>query len=287
MQEEFTSFDIGAIVASIALFAGYHIHLYIVKPQCFGGQVPFAINMKNADMWIMKHKEMSESPTILLAIQTLRNTMMAAVFIGGNAINFAYDLGNNYSDLKDKPLRVRSLVIMTLMFASFLCWANVIRLCSVLGYLIGTMQYSEKLRMQALERERQLAESKGASTETSPPPSPLDETQHGTELDGFTDTSSASNTATKRKNKSTGHEYKHVFSIDKEQCSPEDIPNIFEEGSKMMKLVTVYFSFGFRLMFVSIPFAFYSAGPIALVISSVCMFLFLHSYDHARHHTVK
>ena len=97
------------------------------------GKFPSAI-------WIMKHKEMSKSSTILLAIQTLRNTMMAAVFFGGNAINFAYEQANEYSTLKERLLQVRSLVIMTLMFSSFLCWVNVIRLCSVLGYLIGTMQ---------------------------------------------------------------------------------------------------------------------------------------------------
>lgn len=39
-------------------------------------------------------------------------------------------------------------------------------------------------------------------------------------------------------------------------------------------------SLGFRFLFVSIPFAFYSLGPTALVVSTALMVVFLYSWDH-------
>lgn len=305
MAGELTNYDIGAITASLALFVGYHINLYLMKPQCFGGKIPFAINMKNADIWIQKHREMSDSPTAVLAIQTLRNTTMAAVFIGGNALNFALDLGNDYTDLKDRQLQVRSLIIMALMFSSFFCWANVIRCCSTLGYLIGTMQYSEKLRREAAERDvHQTHESDkdvAEHTENTEQAKTADEVA-GMELSDVAvrraDNAGKAPVVSRRthnytpftfasKHSHSYNQHKKVFSIRTDTCAADDIPDIFEEGSMIMKLITVYFSFGFRLMFVAIPFAFYTAGPLALLISSACLFLFLQSYDHVRHHTVK
>ena len=45
------------------------------------------------------------------------------------------------------------------------------------------------------------------------------------------------------------------------------------------------FSLGFRLLFVSIPFAFYAAGPIALIISSGIILIFLINIDHVEKST--
>ena len=270
------TFEVAAVCATLALFAGYHLHLYIVRPTFLGESIPFAVNMVNAEMWIKKHREASDPTTTVLAVQTLRNTLMAAIFIGGNSIVIAYDLANDYPDLMSQRLKVRSLIIMGLMFSSFLCWANVIRLASVLGYMIGTMQYSEKLRAEALALER-----------NNSPLSDSDELSlaSGASVDGTNNNSNntpSDSSKQKRKNlrkkkKAAKMEVKnHVFTA-------ESIPDIFEEGSSIVRMITVFFSFGFRLMFVSIPFAFYTAGPIALLIVAGSLFVFFPFYDFVHH----
>jgi hypothetical protein len=40
------------------------------------------------------------------------------------------------------------------------------------------------------------------------------------------------------------------------------------------------FSLGFRFMFISIPFAFYSVGYVALVVSTIIILMFLVSIDY-------
>jgi hypothetical protein len=266
------NYDICALTGAITLFVGYHLHLYIVKPQLLGGQVPFAMNRVNADIWLLKHKEKAaESPQVLLAVQTLRTTVMAAVFVGGNAINIAYNLSNDYNDLKDERLKARSLIITALMFSSFLCWANVIRLASMVGYYIGTLQYAEKLRLEAQEREKHQTESVAAELEAS---------SAAMQSDAFSGYNMLMSTVTDV----TGSYTDDVKSKEHDfEFAADTIPDVLSESKVMMGMITVFFSFGFRLMFVSIPFAFYSAGPTSLIVTSVCMFMFLRMYDHVRH----
>jgi hypothetical protein len=223
------SFEIVAIFSTLTLFVGYHLHLYVIRPSCLGGSIPFAINLVNSEMWMKKHKEGNDTAAILLAVQTLRNTLMAAIFIGGNAIVIAYNLANEYPSLTDPRLRVRSLVIMTLMFSSFLCWANVIRLASVLGYMIGTMTYSEKLRTDLTVEQR------GSG------PSDIDDISLSSGVSANADTST-SQKRKKRIRRSKLRVKNHVFTA-------EAIPDIYEESTKMLKLMIMCFSFGFRLMF--------------------------------------
>jgi uncharacterized membrane protein len=278
MSAVLSDFDVGAVVVSLVVFFAYHINLYIVNPKCFGGRVPFGVNLKNAKMWIRKHKEMSESPNVLLAIQTLRNTMMAAVFIGGNAIVIAYGLANDYHNVETYRLQLRSLVIMVLMFSSFLCWANVVRLCSVLGYMIGTIQYSEKLRKEAIEQER-------AEFEALEAQKLMESGQDGEkEVELAPAVKPKAKSFFKSKYAELDNEHHGDSKIEKLKFVSSKIPDIFQEAVKMIKMMTIYFSFGFRLMFVSIPFAFYAAGPVALCISSLCLLLFLRSYDYMRHY---
>ena len=50
--------------------------------------------------------------------------------------------GSSYED--NTPSFVRNIIVSTMLFASFLCWASVIRACSHLGYLVGTVEFKEK-----------------------------------------------------------------------------------------------------------------------------------------------
>lgn len=53
------------------------------------------------------------------------------------------------------------------------------------------------------------------------------------------------------------------------------------QADKMIYLMTVHFSFGFRGFYMAIPFAFLSAGPIPFLVSSIIIFIFLVYNDHA------
>lgn len=268
MSDRLGTYDIFAVTAALVLFVGYHVHLYIVKPQLLGGQLPFALNRINAEIWLLKHKEKAnESPVVLLAIQTLRNTMMAAVFVGGNAITIAYDMSNDYNGLKDERLKVRSLIICVCMFSSFLCWANVIRLASMVGYHLGTLQYAEKIRKEYLERERERNESAKEAALAA------EAAFRGNSADYTLLMAAQDNEGSPRDD----------YAVNDVNLTAESIPDIHKECSIMMKMITIFFSFGFRLMFVAIPFAFYCAGPSSLLVTSFFMFLFLLSYDHVRH----
>jgi hypothetical protein len=62
--------------------------------------------------------------------------------------------------------------------------------------------------------------------------------------------------------------------------SDKELPDAFIECRALIKLVLWSFSLGFRFMFVSIPFAFYAAGPEALLIATGLILLFLYQVDH-------
>lgn len=286
MSDDFDSFDVGAVCASVVLLTVYHVNLYVIRPQCFGARIPFGVNLKNANMWIRKHKEMNESSVVLLAVQTLRNTMMAGVFIGGNAVVLAFNFANSYRQQDGMRMKTRSLIITICMFASFLAWANVIRLSSVLGYMIGTMQYSERLRKEAIEQEKAELDALEANKATDALQLAGTDGHQSlqTNLGGsVTPGKRTPLVRTKSQNDDTDVFSQGESKIARHKYVKSEIPDVFAESEVMIRMVTVFFSFGFRLMFVTIPFAIYSAGPLALVISTACLLMFLWSYDHVRH----
>lgn len=99
MSTPLTEFDIVAVTFALVLLSGYHIHLYVIRPKVFGASKPYTLNVINSEIWVQKHREKGDTPTQLLAIQTLRNTMTAAVFMGGNALYIAYNLSDSYTEL--------------------------------------------------------------------------------------------------------------------------------------------------------------------------------------------
>jgi hypothetical protein len=92
----------------------------------------------------MKHKEKTDAPTMTLAIQTMRNSIMVGVFIGGGVLNLAVSTANEFNDLNnsDGRMKARTCVLAACCICSFLCWVNVIRYCAHLGYILGTMGYT-------------------------------------------------------------------------------------------------------------------------------------------------
>jgi hypothetical protein len=89
---------IGAIIASFGLFLIYHIVVVVALyyPQYL--HIPLANNIENAVVWITKHKERDDANSGTLAVQTLRNAILAAVFISivgnGNSMRFSLRIPN-------------------------------------------------------------------------------------------------------------------------------------------------------------------------------------------------
>jgi hypothetical protein len=75
-------------------------------------------------------------------VQTLRNSILVAVFIGGyafqNGVSALTSIKTDGLDLHDK---IATGIVALLMFLSFLCWATVIRCASHLGYHIGVLSH--------------------------------------------------------------------------------------------------------------------------------------------------
>eukprot|EP01032_Pedospumella_encystans_P000291 gene291-329_t len=61
-----------------------------------------------------------------------------------------------------------------------------------------------------------------------------------------------------RKRKSKKRKAPTIERIASGELTADDIPDVFKEASKMVQSMTIFFSLGFRLMFISIPFAFYA-----------------------------
>lgn len=132
--------DIAAISYAIGGLGLYHLHLYsnvFYYPSAEHTQVGRMLS--SANYWTKKHQVKEDPASVTLAIQTLRNTILVAVFVGGNAVNVAISYSNSFHDLTDHNDQIRSIILSILCFCSFLSWVMVIRLASQLGYFVGTL----------------------------------------------------------------------------------------------------------------------------------------------------
>lgn len=127
------------IVTCLVVLLFYQICFYIFIFK-FKAGFQLTRNLRNAFNWLTKHEEKQDAPSVTLAIQTLRNTILIAVFIGGQS--FVYGCNSVLALKEDSSTnaRLQSTIISSCLFLSFLNWANVIRYASHLGYLIGTFE---------------------------------------------------------------------------------------------------------------------------------------------------
>ena len=233
--------DLGAIIGSLLALSLYHLYAY--GYVCCGKtkSIQLSRNVYNGLMWVAKHKEKIDAASVTLAIQTLRNTILISVFVGGYAFQYGFIYLNVYSVDEEIEMKTRSIVLSICLLASFLCWVNVIRSASHLGYFMGALEYQEKAFAKSATIKQETivgnnlslsAEDKVVAVETRP--------MERTELE----------------------------------------PEALAECRGMMRNMLVSFSLGFRFMFVSIPFIFYKVGPIALIVVTGFMLMFLYSLDH-------
>jgi hypothetical protein len=106
-------------------------------------------NVDNDMLWVQKHREYVDTPTVTLAIQTIRNTAIVAIFIGGYAFQNTVATITTFSQTPPgrTDLKISKGVTAMLMFLSFLCWAVVIRSAAHLGFYLDVISFlAQKLR---------------------------------------------------------------------------------------------------------------------------------------------
>ena len=128
---------ISAIVCIVVLSAYTTYIIFCCALGRSDQRIQLRRNIDNALIWVDKHASKPDAPNVTLAIQTLRNTILVAIFIGGASFQFAFNILSTENESTDMIKEFRNLVIAAYLFCSFLNWAFVIRCASHLGYRIG------------------------------------------------------------------------------------------------------------------------------------------------------
>ena len=133
-------FDLLAIFLSLGVFVVYHIYFWvrIFDQDGYSSRHLLAVssNLRNAKLWVTKHHSQAEdNSSILLAVHTLRNTILVGIFVGGSSFTFLLQtLGSVTSLEREGTIFIRSIVLGLFFSLSFLCWTTVIRCAGIYFY---------------------------------------------------------------------------------------------------------------------------------------------------------
>eukprot|EP01040_Poterioochromonas_malhamensis_P003230 gene3230-3443_t len=238
--------DVAAVTFSLATMGLYHIHLYSSVILGRNSKAQLAKMIQNSYWWAKKHQEKDDASNSTLAIHTLRNSLYVAIFVGGFSFTTALKYANSYDSTSDLNLQIRAIILSALCVCSFLCFAAVVRFNTQLGFLICTsnIPYYVKKKTGKLQVNNNVSNN---------------------ESNQFTPASTASSVDC-------------IENLDEMNGSTRSKQLQILANTMMMSFIML--SLGFRLLFVAFPFASYAMGPIGLIISTFCMFLFLIFFDY-------
>jgi hypothetical protein len=249
-------FDIVSVTLSLFMFTAYYIHFYLVSIGSGPKSTQLRKNIDNVGYWSMKHFYASDSTaTTTLAVQTLRNSIVAAIFIGGSALSTVSVVIQPMFEYWSPRLAVRQLILSTLLTISFLNWALVIRYNTHAGFMAGAIYPHLKEKVEKI---------KGRHPNALLPVPRRDrdgERESDVDVDGVDG------------RRSVVEEEKEEEEKEKEK--DEAVQELARNFSSICELAVVHQAWGFRYIFFSVPFFFYTAGPLALLLSSVAMIIFL------------
>ena len=132
--------DIAVIGVVLVTFTVYYVYYGSLSfDENASSKTQLGRNLNMVGMWSVKHFENKDAATTVLAVQTLRNSLISAIFIGGAALGAASTVIQPPSDdIEWTPaLQVRQIILSTLLCCSFLSWALVIRYNTHLGFMMG------------------------------------------------------------------------------------------------------------------------------------------------------
>ena len=219
---------IPALVFSCSVLTLYYIYFYSRIFCSKDYSIQFNKNCRSMRAWVDRHLKKQDASTVQQAVQSLRNMILVGAFVGGNAVNVAFNSANSIDPrnfqsfdyliyMKD----VRALIIAVLLFGSFLNWILVMRYAGELSFVIDFTSEAQRLALAL-----------------NPSPS-FDESLHNSLR--------------------------------------------AEKIGKLANKLIFHFSVAFRFMYASIPFAFLSVGPIALIVSTVVMMAFHYDHDFGKY----
>ncbi len=191
--------------------------------------------------------------------------MLVAIFIGGNAFAFTFSLANTIHEIdRDSQglLFVRSIILISRLTGSFLCWACVIRFISHMGYLVGTLGVPDSLLdVQPEDRATGSSDSSSNSSKhgevggSSRSKSESDTKDVNVKKDIEMQTVSTSSTSPLRTNVSESY-YQSLSTVtesdrlltlqssekvDNKRKDVEDLPNSVKECIRIMSLNMLFF----------------------------------------------
>jgi hypothetical protein len=106
------------------------------------GRSLHAVIIDGGASFIAKHLERDDAASSVLAVQSLRNTILVAIFIGGIAFQAFQTAAVAAGAATDAVSSARSLVFSAFLLGSFLNFALVIRAASHLAYILGGAHFA-------------------------------------------------------------------------------------------------------------------------------------------------
>ncbi len=160
------AFSIAALATVGAANVAYNMGVVArARARCSAGRAALhAVVVDGGAAFVSKHLAHDDAATAVLAVQTLRNTVLVAIFIGGiafQAFQVAAGAAGAASAAGDAVEAARTLVLAAFLLGSFLNFALVIRAASHLAYIMGGARHA--VAGDALEEGRGAAPTAAAS----------------------------------------------------------------------------------------------------------------------------
>lgn len=109
-------------------------NIYALSMRAAGGYV---LMLHANALWAAKHAGMRGAADVTLAVQTLRNTVLVATFVGTLSFTTAFSVLRSVTPENTDSDTALALLDSGLLFCAFLNYAFVIRCAAHEGYLIG------------------------------------------------------------------------------------------------------------------------------------------------------
>lgn len=136
------AFSIVVLAAVGAVFIAYNVTVVARAHGGGGAAALHAVILESGSAFIAKHLEKDDAATSTLAVQSLRNTVLVAIFIGGIAFQAFQVSAAAAGAAGDAAAAARLLILSAFLLASFLNFALVIRAASHLAYVLGGARHA-------------------------------------------------------------------------------------------------------------------------------------------------
>lgn len=250
-------FDVAALTISLVALAGYHV-VYTV--ETYWGQnsmFNLSINSKVTDLWVDKYFNHRNPEAMIEAIYTMRNTVLIAIFLGGYTLETSYGLMTPSASVPPyvpTPHATASVDTTDSLTVPLNTYSGQSTLPNNAGtwVLIICLFSSFLCWLQVLFNTVRL----------------------GYVIDGWDGPVIPFGHAV-----SASASTEPLPVVARQVCPT--CPTTFSLAARKEKYcryakflarnVVVYFSFAFRFLYISVPFAFYNLGSIALLVSTAIM----------------